>query len=136
MINRRKFLRRVGQVLAGGVALTTKTKASPSASGCPSLPSSSPKGLSAKDICNEALGKVGEYPLGTRKIMADGRVLRYCQFKKNGFIEQDGQVVGYGVGDGWMQTWGPCIVPTEDQHRIFGNVDVIGENLIHLSINV
>ncbi len=135
MINRRKFLKRVGQVLAGVTAAPGLVKAKPKyeASGCPSCPSSS---SSAKDICNEALSKVGEYPLGTRKIMADGRVFRDCQTRKKGFIEQNGQIVGYGTGDGWMQTWGPCVVPAKDQHRIFGHVDVVDENLVYLSINV
>lgn len=125
MINRRKFLKRAGQVLAGGTVLAAKTE---------------PKGLTLEKLlkCKEELEKAekAQYPLGTRKIMADGRVFRYCQVEKKGFIEQGGQVVGFGTGDGWMQTWGPCIVPTEGQHRIFGYVDVVDENLVYLSINV
>lgn len=116
-MNRRKFLKRAGQVLAGGMALTTK--ASPSASGCPSSPSISP----SPPI-------LPEYPLGTRKVVADGRVFRYCQVKKTGFIKKNDQIVGIGMGDGWMQTYGPCVVPIEAQSV------VNGEKLVHLNISV
>lgn len=124
-MNRRNFLKRVGQVLAGGVALTTKAE---------------PKGLTLEKIrkCKDELEKAekAQFALGTRKIMADGRVFRYCQVKTTGIMKKNGQIVGYGIGDGWMQTWGPCVVQAEDQHRIFGNVDVIGDKLVQLSINV
>jgi len=75
-----------------------------------------------------------EYPLGTRKRIADGRTFYYCKDRKKGPIFKDGQVVGIGTGDGWMQTWGACIVGFP---VICGNQTnmKIKQTLVHLNIS-
>ncbi len=124
MIDRRKFLKRVGQVLAGEVVLSAKVKEPKyEASGCPSSSSSSlsasvessttiTKGLSANDICNEALRKIGEYPIGALRFDDRGRTFRYMGnesgYKNKGSFAYNGDdVVGGRVSEGgWMQVKG------------------------------
>lgn len=54
-----------------------------------------------------------EYPFGTRKVLADGSVFRYCQaaasVNKGDLCEING-IIGVSAGYGWIQTYGPCIV--------------------------
>jgi hypothetical protein len=64
-----------------------------------------------------------EFPLGTRRVTADGRVFRYCKH-----VEDPGQIVylagGFGVTaeNGWVQTYGPCEVQLSD--RVHANCNL------------
>lgn len=111
-MERRDFLKRAVGVIAGVTVAPTVIKAKTKSN--------------ATIFPTKAKARVvAEYPLGTRRVDDCGRVFRYCQVKEKGLIRNDGQIVGVGTGDGWIQTWGVCDMPV-----------VAGENLIHLNISV
>jgi len=104
-IKRRSFMQAIAATIFGGGLLKAR------------------KGRSACDICNEALEKIGhepEYPLGTRKVLPDGRVFRYVKFvdkgRKGQLVQRHG-IMGVVADDGWVQTIGPCMMNVQDEKK-------------------
>ena len=103
-MKRRNFLKMICSVpVLGAVKLPLPDK--------PKVPANTDNALRASEGC--------AFPIGTRKVLPDGRVMVYMQHSSpEGTLIRRGDLVGVAHPNGWVQTRGLCYVKASEELKV------------------